>query len=228
MTRKRLDRDPLHLFDHAVGEVGRDDEIHAALVVLRGVVVPLVSERDDLARDGRDRVAVAEHADFDLDPVEELLHEHLVVVAECQQHRLGELALVVGLRDPDRRSEPGGLDEAREPEGVLHRISLAEREVPRDGKPAVPEHLLEEVLVHAESRSRDTGADVRDTGELEQSLDGAVLPNGPWRIGSTTSTAPRVAGAFAAGTGSVSAIELSSPAPSSQRPSRPIATVTTS
>src|SRR5580765_1243341 len=173
---KRLDRDPLHLFDHGVREVRRDDEVHAALLVLRRVVVPLVSERDDLARDGRDRLAVAEHADFDLDPVEEVLHEHLVVVAECQQHRIGELALVVSLRDPDRRAESGRLDEAREPEGVLHRTALAERDVPRDGEPAVPQHLLEEVLVHAESRSRDAGADVRDNGELEQSLDGAVLP----------------------------------------------------
>src|SRR5712691_2968486 len=52
-------------------------------------------------------------------------------------------------------------------------------------------------------------------------------PNGPWRMGRTTSTAPRVAGALAAGTGSDSATEPS-PVPSSQRPSRPMATVTTS
>src|SRR5438477_7010715 len=46
-------------------------------------------------------------------------------------------------------------------------------------------------------------------------------------MGRTTSTAPRDAGALAAGTGSDSATEPS-PEPSSQRPSRPIATVTTS
>src|SRR5882724_1017389 len=46
-------------------------------------------------------------------------------------------------------------------------------------------------------------------------------------MGRTTSTAPRVAGALAAGTGNVSATEPS-PLPSSQRPSRPMATVTTS
>ena len=50
-------------------------------------------------------------------------------------------------------------------------------------------------------------------------------PNGPCRIGSTTSTLPRVAGAFAAGTGRVSATEPSAPEPSSHCPSRPIATV---
>ena len=54
-------------------------------------------------------------------------------------------------------------------------------------------------------------------------------PNGPCSTGNTTSTSPRVAGTFAVGTGSVSATEpSSSPVPSSQRPSRPISTVTAS
>src|SRR4051812_32116205 len=101
-------------------------------------------------------------------------------MAKGQYHRLGELFLVVGLRDPDRRAEACGLDEAREPERVLYRVSLAQRGVLRDGKPAVSQHLLEEVLVHAESRSENAGADVRDTGELEQALDGAVLPE--WAV----------------------------------------------
>ena len=50
----------------------RDDQAHAALVVLRGVVVPL-RVGDDLADLGGDRIAVPEHAALDLDPVEELL-----------------------------------------------------------------------------------------------------------------------------------------------------------
>ena len=55
-------------------------------------------------------------------------------------------------------------------------------------------------------------------------------PNGPCRIGKTTSTSPRVAGTLAVGTGSVSATEpsLAARRPSSQRPSRPISTVTVS
>ena len=55
-------------------------------------------------------------------------------------------------------------------------------------------------------------------------------PNGPWRIGSTTSTSPSEAsGPPPAGTGSVSAtVSASPPGPSSQRPSRPIAIARTS
>ena len=59
-------------------------------------------------------------------------------------------------------------------------------------------------------------------------------PNGPCRIGSTTSTAPSVAGAESAGTGSVSAVVVPgssarrSPGGSAQRPSRPISIVRTS
>ena len=47
------------------------------------------------------------------------------------------------------------------------------------GMPAVAEHGLEEILVHAERRRRHAGADVRDAGELEQALDGAVLAERP-------------------------------------------------
>jgi hypothetical protein len=58
-------------------------------------------------------------------------------------------------------------------------------------------------------------------------------PNGPWRIGRTTSTSPRVSGGEPRdGTGSVSATGRSSsrgpPEFSSQRPSRPISIVCTS
>ena len=52
------------------GQLGRDHELHAAVVVLRLVVVPLVLERVDAAGQRRDRGrhAVAEHAALDLDP----------------------------------------------------------------------------------------------------------------------------------------------------------------
>ena len=58
---------------------------------------------------------------------------------------------------------------------MLRRVAVAERDVPRDGDPAVAQHRLEEVLVHAQRRRGDAGADVRDAGELEQALHGAVL-----------------------------------------------------
>ena len=63
-----------------LGDARRNDELHAAVVVLRRVVVP-VGVRDDLADDRRDRVAVTENAALDLDPVDALLDQHLVVVS---------------------------------------------------------------------------------------------------------------------------------------------------
>ena len=50
--------------------------------------------RDDLADDGRDRVAVAEHPALDLDAVDELLDQHLVVVPARERDR-GASSLVV-------------------------------------------------------------------------------------------------------------------------------------
>jgi hypothetical protein len=58
---------------------------------------------------------------------------------------------------------------------MLGRVAVAQGHVARDGDPAVAEHGLEEVLVHAQRRRGDTGADVRDVGELEQSLHRSVL-----------------------------------------------------
>ena len=54
-------------------------------------------------------------------------------------------------------------------------LAVAKRNVSGDRNAAVAQHFLEEVLVHAERRRRDAGSDVRDTGELEQALDSAVL-----------------------------------------------------
>ena len=60
-------------------------------------------------------------------------------------------------------------------------------------------------------------------------------PNGPWRTGKTTSTPASDSGTREVGTGSVSTADRPSrsssgrePEPSSQRPSRPISTVTVS
>src|SRR5205823_1885041 len=69
---ERLDRESLDPSGLLAGDPRRDDELHPALVVLRAVVVPL-RVRDDLAGDGRDWAAVAEHAALDLDSADELL-----------------------------------------------------------------------------------------------------------------------------------------------------------
>src|SRR4051812_31355121 len=92
---------------------------------------------------------------------------------ECD--RRPELGLVVHLRDADGRAEARRLDEYRIPEGVLDRVTLANRVMTCDRDAAVAHHLLEQVLVHRERRARDARADVRDAGELEEALHGAVL-----------------------------------------------------
>ena len=105
-----------------------------------------------------------------------------------------QLALVVRLRDADRGAEPGRLDEDRVAERVVDRVAGAQRHVAGDRHAAVAQHRLEQVLVHAERRRGDAGADVRDAGELEQPLHRPVLAEGPVQDGKTTSTSPSVAG----------------------------------
>ena len=98
-----VDREGLHALGDVVRDPGRDDDVRAVGVVLRGVVVPL-GVRDDLADDGgeRRRVDVAEHAALDFGALQQLLDEHLLVVAPRERDRGLELRLVVRLRDPDR------------------------------------------------------------------------------------------------------------------------------
>ena len=112
-------------------------------------------------------------------PVDELLDEHLLVVAARERDRRLELRLVVHLRDADRRAEPRRLHEHGIAERVLDRVAEPDRVVARDGDAAVAQHLLEQVLVHRERGRRDAGADVRDAGELEQALHRPVLAERP-------------------------------------------------
>src|SRR5262249_33291980 len=71
-----------------------------------------------------------------------------------------------------------GLHEDREAERVLDRIPVTERDVPRDRDSLVAHDCLEQVLVHAECGGGHPRADVGDAGQLEQALDGSVLPEG--------------------------------------------------
>jgi hypothetical protein len=56
-----------------------------------------------------DRVAVPEHADLDLDPVDELLDEHLLVVGEGERDRGLELAASWALEIPIDEPSRAGL-----------------------------------------------------------------------------------------------------------------------
>ena len=155
-----------------------------------------------------------------------------------------ELRLVVHLRDSDRRAEPRGLHEHRVAERVGELVAEAQRDVAGDRDAAVTHHLLEEVLVHAERRGSDAGADVGHVREVEQALHCSVLAERPVeerqddvdlaerrrhtarrdreRLGGTPSRD------WAADSARGPDPSSRGPAPSSQRPSRPIATVTAS
>jgi hypothetical protein len=89
----------------------------------------------------------------------------------------------VRLRDPHRRAEAGGLDEDGGAERVLELVVQAQRHVAGDRDAAVAQHRLEQVLVHAEGRGGDAGADVRHARELQQALDRPVLAEGPVQDG---------------------------------------------
>ena len=139
--------------------------------------------RDDLAHDGGDRVAVSEDAALDLDAVDALLDQHLLVVPARELDCRTELVGAPHLRDPHRRAEAGGLHEYGVVEIVRGYVAVPKRHVARDRDPAVAEHRLEEVLVHAQSRRGDAGADVRHSRQLEEPLHGAVLPERPVQDG---------------------------------------------
>ena len=96
------DRELAGPLDLRLGEAGRrDDELGAALVVLRRRVVPVGVVRDDLAGERRLRARqVAEHAHLDLHPRHELLDHHLLVVAPGDCDRLLELGLVATFEIP--------------------------------------------------------------------------------------------------------------------------------
>ena len=174
-------------------------------------------------------------------PGDELLDEHLLVVPPRELDSRVELGLVVHLRDADRRAEARRLHEHRVAERVPDLVAEPERDVLRDGDAAVAHDLLEQVLVHRERGSRDAGADVRHARELEQSLHRAVLAERPVQdrqhdvdVGERRPGRRRSSGS-AASRRDASRDVLDSGhgcdgagAPSCQRPSRPIATVTAS
>ena len=195
--------------------------------------------RDDLADDRRERgrADVAEDAALDLGAGDELLHEHLLVVPAGERDGGFELGLVVRLRDPDGGAEARRLDEDGIAERVPDLVAEPQRLVPRDRDAAVAQDRLEQVLVHAERRGRDAGADVGDAGELEQALDGAVLAERAVQHGQDDVDGAERLGRLRVGEDgetlcdcrtSPSSAASPSPGPRAQRPSRPIAIVVVS
>ena len=131
---------------------------------------------------------VAEHPAFDLARVGtgRLDHDLAIELSRRDRSRVRRPDAILGLGDADARSEVGRLDEHREAErrarGSRRMSSLRRSHSCRstsrqshDRQSVRREDDLHQRLVHAERRRGDAGADVRHVGELEQSLNGAVL-----------------------------------------------------
>ncbi|CDN44222.1 hypothetical protein BN871_EK_00080 [Paenibacillus sp. P22] len=178
------DRHLAHRFGRLCRKIGGNVHDGGAVHVL-GVVIVEVRSADDLADDRCARVVIAEHADFDLAPVDELLDDDLAVVAQRELDGCDELFPVAGFGDADAAAEIGRLDEAGIAESDLRLhdeeravlLPLGPVEVAVDAllEPLVGEHLFHENLVHAYCRSKDPRSDVRNIGHFHQSLDRAVL-----------------------------------------------------
>ncbi len=110
-----LRRDPLHLGELAVAQVGGAHELDAGRIeVLRLEVVEVAARHDDLARDAHARrtaVAAGQHAALHLAARDRLLDEHGGVLCEGDVERGIQLAPVRHLRHADARTRASGLDE---------------------------------------------------------------------------------------------------------------------
>src|SRR5436190_687607 len=104
---------------------------------------------------------------------------HSVAMNESTASACTRSACASGIRAGTTMSEPPRLHEDGKRERVVDLVALAKRHVARDGDAAVAQHGLAEILVHAERGGGDACADVGNSRELEQPLDGAVLAEGP-------------------------------------------------
>ena len=96
---------------------------------------------------------------------------------------------MVDLADPHRRAQVRRFHEERVTELLLHEppnpleiffpIAPQDQHPLHDRQAGIPKKLLHDVLVHAGRGSEHTRADVRDAGQLEQTLYGAILAERP-------------------------------------------------
>jgi hypothetical protein len=178
---ERLERELARPLDLCLRQAGRgDDELRAALVVFRGVVVPVGVQRDDSTGERRDGIwQVAEDADLDLHARDELLDHHLLVVPARELDGRLQLRLLPHLRDAHGGAHVGGLDEHRVAVRVRDRVSQPQRDVSCDRDARAAHQRLEDVLVHAHRRREHTRADVGNSGELAEPLHRSVLAERP-------------------------------------------------
>ena len=216
-----------------------------SVVVLRLEVVPLVPERVDRAgqRCDRRRHAVAEHAALDLDAAPRTPRR---APSRRGGARARPPARARSRRAPSRcRPTTRAAPASRTPDsrtGSRRGRRAGSRGARATGMPLSRITFLKRSLSIASADAATPAPTYATSASSRSPCTVPSSPNGPCRIGSTTSTAPSAASVpAAAGTGNVSAGPVEprdtsvtgsgpglAPASSSQRPSRPMATLTTS
>ena len=186
-AREREVADPLA---DGCGQVRGYVELGGVAEVLRGEVVELLPAHDpDLRADAglEGAFGVLEDPALDLAAEDALLDEHLGVVLPRRGDGGVEVGPVGHLADADARAGAGRLDEHRQPQrapglpegtvgGVLGGAALRRHDdVRADRQAGADEQDLHDRLVHRRSGGEHSRADVRDPGQLEQPLQGAVL-----------------------------------------------------
>ena len=177
------------------GEFGGNDGdggVFGRVGVLRVVVVELLVG-DDLADHRGLGLVVAQDCDLELarldaGAADALLDDELAVEAGGEVEGRGQLAAIVDLADADRGAEVGGLDEERIAQRLFDEpgdafwvgtpLAAQQGDVRCLGQAGGGEETLHGVLVHGGGGAENTGADVGDVGQLEETLDGSVLAEG--------------------------------------------------
>ena len=175
---ERRDGDVPNPTEHILWQPCGNDQLHAAVRVLRVEVVP-VRVGDDLSDRRGNGTTIPQDADLHLDAGLELLDQDLFVVAPRERDGRLELVLRAHLRDANRRSHSSGLDEHGVAKGIVDGVALPEGHAACHENAAVAQHRFEQILVHAERRRRHARADVGHGGQFEQALHGPVLAERP-------------------------------------------------
>ena len=157
--------------------------------ILRFVVVEL-ARRNDFAGHGRLGLVVAEHGHFDLARLGHAASMTILRSNSAAERSMAVLSSAACLAfgnaharsevrrlDEDRKSETVD-DEAQDRALVALPVALEHDFVVADGQPARGEHQLHRRFVHADGGREHARADVRDVGQLQQPLHGAVLAVG--------------------------------------------------
>ena len=181
-----------------VSSSGGRDEHRRLLEILRLVVVEL-ARRQDLARDRRLGIVVAEDRALDLARVGHRgLDDDLAVELRGERHRRAKLRRRLGLRDPDARPEVRRLDEHRDSPGAPRSAPRSHRATPPTlprsttrcatiGSPRAAKHTF---IIALSIPTAEASTPAPTYGTSASSSSPCTVPSspyGPWSTGKMTS-----------------------------------------